>query len=96
MKFGRRMPHNGDARSDDGSRQTWEGDSGTLQGTIQPSTCRQLGEREADASRDLPEADCTAKTRMVASIKKTENLVRFGTVGVFDGPEVIDPQGLGA
>jgi hypothetical protein len=33
---------------------------------------------------------------MVASIKKTENLVRFGTVGVFDGPEVIDPQGLGA
>ena len=85
-----------DAWSDDRRRQTCEGDLPDTVGTIQPSTFRRLGEREADASRDLPGADDTAKTRMVASIKKTENLVRFGTVGVFDGPEVIDPQGLGA
>jgi hypothetical protein len=25
-----------------------------------------------------------------------KNLVRFGTVGVFDGPQVIELQGLGA
>ena len=54
------------------------------------------GEREVDADAIYPELTGTAKTRMAASIKKTENLVRFGTVGVFDGPEVIDPQGLGA
>jgi len=29
-------------------------------------------------------------------IKKPKNLVRFGTVGILDGPQVIVPQGLGA
>ena len=28
--------------------------------------------------------------------KLFENLVRFGTVGVFDGPQVIESKGLGA
>jgi hypothetical protein len=27
---------------------------------------------------------------------KVKNLVRFGTVGVLDGPQVIVPQGQGA
>jgi hypothetical protein len=30
------------------------------------------------------------------SIKKTKNLVGFGTVAVLDGPQVIVPQALGA
>jgi len=47
-------------------------------------------------TQDAIYAELTTRAKMVASIKKTENLVRFGMVGVFDGPEVIDPQGLGA
>jgi len=47
-------------------------------------------------AQDAKYAGLTIQPKMVASIKKTENLVRFGTVGVFDGPEVIDPQGQGA
>ena len=34
---------------------------------------------------------------MKAGLRKLfENLVRFGTVGVFDGPQVIESKGLGA
>jgi len=47
-------------------------------------------------TQDAIYAELTRRPRMVASIKKEENLVRFGTVGVLDGPEVIVPKGLGA
>lgn len=53
-------------------------------------------EASVKQAQDAIYAELTTRPKMVASIKKTENLVRFGTVGVFDGPEVIDPQGLGA
>ena len=41
-------------------------------------------------------AELTARPKLVGSIKKRKNLVRFGTVGVLDGPQVIVPQGQGA
>jgi len=41
-------------------------------------------------------AELTAGPKLVGGIKKAKNLVRFGTVGVLDGPQVIVPQGLGA
>jgi hypothetical protein len=44
-------------------------------------------------------AELTARPKLpklVGSIKKAKNLVRFGTVGVLDGPQVIVPQGQGA
>jgi integrase len=41
-------------------------------------------------------SELTARPKLVGSIKKSENLVRFGTVGVLDGPQVIVPQGQGA
>ncbi len=52
------------------------------------------GRREADAGCDLRRADSTGEVG--GSFVKAKNLVRFGTVGVLDGPQVIDPQGLGA
>ena len=41
-------------------------------------------------------AELTARAKLVGSFKKARNLVRFGTVGVSDGPQVIVPQGQGA
>jgi integrase len=41
-------------------------------------------------------SELTARPKLVGSIKKAKNLVRFGTVGVLDGPQVIVPQGQGA
>jgi integrase len=41
-------------------------------------------------------AELTARPKLVGSIRKAKNLVRFGTVGVLDGPQVIVPQGQGA
>jgi hypothetical protein len=41
-------------------------------------------------------AELTARPKLVGSIKKGKNLVRFGTVGVLDSPQVIVPQGQGA
>ena len=41
-------------------------------------------------------AELTARPKPVGGIRKERNLVRFGTVGVLDGPQVIVPQGLGA
>jgi len=41
-------------------------------------------------------AELTVRPKLVSSIKKAKNLVRFGTVGVLDGPQVIVPQGQGA
>jgi len=41
-------------------------------------------------------AELTAGSKAGGGIVKRKNLVRFGTVGVFDGPQVIDPQALGA
>jgi len=54
------------------------------------------GENPEKTSLPTIHAELTTRPKMVAGTKKTENLVRFGMVGVFDGPEVIDPQGLGA
>jgi hypothetical protein len=34
--------------------------------------------------------------KLSAGIEKMKNLIRFGTVGVLDGPEVIVRKGLGA
>jgi hypothetical protein len=41
-------------------------------------------------------SELTARPKFVGGIKKTKNLVRFGTVGILDGPQVIVPQGQGA
>jgi hypothetical protein len=41
-------------------------------------------------------AELTVRPKFVSSIRKAKNLVRFGTVGVLDGPQVIVPQGQGA
>ena len=40
--------------------------------------------------------ELTKKSKVSGGFRKRKNLVRFGTVGVFDGPQVIDPQRLGA
>ncbi len=32
-------------------------------------------------------AELTARPKLVGSIKKAKNLIRFGTVGVLDGPK---------
>jgi len=40
--------------------------------------------------------ELTDAAEITGGIKKAKNLVRFGTVGVLDGPQVIVPQGLGA
>jgi len=50
--------------------------------------------REAGSGCDLRGVD--GESEAVEGIVKRENLVRFGTVGVLDGPQVIVPQGLGA
>jgi integrase len=41
-------------------------------------------------------AELTARPKVVGRFKKAKNLVRFGMVGVLDGPQVIVPQGQGA
>ena len=49
--------------------------------------------------RETREAICAelaAPPERVGSIRKAKNLVRFGTVSIWDGPQVIVPQGLGA
>jgi integrase len=53
---------------------------------------------EATVKRTLESiyVQLTAGPKSVGSMKKSKNLVRFGTVGVLDGPQVIVPQGLGA
>jgi len=40
--------------------------------------------------------ELTARQKLVGGSKNGKNLVRFGTVGVVDGPQVIVPQGQGA
>ena len=41
-------------------------------------------------------AELTARPKLEGGVKKVKNLVRFGTVAVWDGPQVIVPKGLGA
>jgi integrase len=53
-------------------------------------------ERSVKQTQDAIYSELTARPKLVGGIKKTKNLVRFGTVGVLDGPQVIVPQGLGA
>jgi hypothetical protein len=53
-----------------------------------------IGKREPDAGSDLLRVDGTAEAG--GGIVKSKNLVRFGTVGVWGGPQVIVPLGLGA
>jgi len=53
-------------------------------------------EESVKQTQDAIYSELTARPKLVGSIKKAKNLVRFGTVGVLDGPQVIVPQGLGA
>jgi hypothetical protein len=41
-------------------------------------------------------SELTARSKLVCGIVKVKNLVRFGTVGVWDSPQVIVPQEQGA
>lgn len=53
-------------------------------------------EESVKKTQDSIYAELTAGPKLVRSIKKAKNLVRFGTVGFVDGPQVIVPQGQGA
>jgi hypothetical protein len=55
---------------------------------------QQARSESRDAGGDLCRAEGTRKTG--GSIVKGKNLVRFATVGVWAGPQVIDLKGLGA
>jgi len=57
---------------------------------------RQSIEDGVKQKQEATYSELTARPKLVGSIKKAKNLIRFGTVGVLDGPQVIVPQGQGA
>jgi hypothetical protein len=60
-----------------------------------PEPCHAIRrQRAAHARGNQPRTD--EQPKLLGGIKKTKNLVRFVTVGVVDGPQVIVPQGQGA
>ena len=96
LNFQGSAPYHGDARPVDGQRERPASHLGAQQRWHhgQRLHARDGVEREGDASGDLRRARGGAETG--SGIMKESNLVRFGTVDVFGGRQVIDPQGLGA
>jgi hypothetical protein len=88
--------HNGDARRDQRERQRRAGDPGTQQSRHDRERLYADDRGQREQMQEAIYAELTAQPKLVGSIKKAKNLVRFGTVGVLDGPQVIVPQGQGA
>jgi len=88
-------PHDCDACPDQGEHQGRARHLGTQQGRhhLERLHAGDRGQREADAGGDLCGAD-DVESR--GSVLNAKNLIRFGTVGVCGGPQVIELKGLGA
>ena len=86
-------PQDGDAGSDQRQRQGRAGYPWTQQGRYDRERLHAVdrSQCQADAGGDLLRADGAAA--IGGSIVKARSLVRFGTVGVLDGPQVIVPKG---